>query len=312
MYGSNIARLLLSAMVLCPLFTTGQESIMNSRLEVYSMEFNERQLIYMEEAHFEAPNWSSDGPHFIINQDGLLYKISLDGQSKELIPTGDLQNCNNDHGLTMDGRLLAISNNDPSDNAPYGSSRIYVMEMPNGKPELITKKWPSYWHGWSPDGQTIVYTAYRNGDFDIYKMDLQTRQEVQLTSSKGLDDGPDYSPDGNYIYYNSMKSGSMQVWRMNTDGSDKVQITDDDYSNWFPHPSPDGKYLVILTYLKDQGDRHPPLKDVALRLVDLKDSSIRTLCSFTGGQGTINVPSWSPDGSKFAFVSYNSKKNDNE
>ena len=290
----------------------GQDNNLISKLEVFSLEFNKRMVMYSEDAHFEAPNWSRDGQYFIINQDGLLYSITLDGKSKKLIPTGNLANCNNDHGLTLNGKMLAISNNDPLEPAKYGSSRIYIMEMPDGDPELVTPKWPSYWHGWSPDGKTLVYTAHRKGEFDIYKMNIQTREEIRLTDSKGLDDGPDYSVDGKYIYYNSIRAGSMQIWRMDADGRNHIQITDDEFSNWFPHPSPDGRFIVFLTYLEDQGDRHPPMKDVALRLYDLKNSTIRTLCEFKGGQGTINVPSWSPDGTKLAFVSYSYKNSINE
>ena len=104
----------------------------------------------------------------------------------------------------------------------------------------------------------------------------------------------------------------MQIWRMDANGRNHIQLTDDKYSNWFPHPSPDGRFIVFLTYLEDQGDGHPPMKDVALRLYDLNNETIKTLCEFTGGQGTINVHSWSPDGIKLAFVSYSNKISKNE
>lgn len=91
---------------------------------------------------------------------------------------------------------------------------------------------------------------------------------------------------------------------MNTDGSNKEQLTNDAYSKWFPHPFPDGKYLAFLSYLEDQGQNHHALKKVSPRLYNLQDKNIITLCSFTGGQGTLNVPSWSPDSKKFAFVYY--------
>jgi Tol biopolymer transport system component len=281
-----------------------QSTVMKSRLETYTIATGQRSLIIEEAAHFEAPNWSHDGQYLIINQEGLLYKLSLDSKMKEEIYTGFARHCNNDHGISADGEVLAISNNDPVKEAPYGSSRIYILPVSGGEPTLITKEMPSYWHGWAPDGNSVVYTAFRDGDYNIYSIGIKEGAEVKLTDAPGLDDGPEYSPDGAYIYYNSFSSGRMELWRMKPDGSQKEQLTEDPYSNWFPHPSPDGNFLVFISYLEDQGQAHPPLKEVALRLYDLRDSSIRTLCTFIGGQGTINVPSWSPDSSKFAFVSY--------
>ena len=285
-----------------------QKGTMISRLETFDITTNERSLIREENEHFEAPNWSTDGSYFIINQDGLLYKISGNGSEKELIPTSFARQCNNDHGISPDGTLLAISNNDLLEGATGGTSRIYVLPVEGGEPKLITEKMPSYWHGWSPDGKKVVYTALRNGEYDIYQIALKDTIEVQLTNAPGLDDGPEYSPDGKYIYYNSFQSGVMELWRMNPDGTKKEQLTNDVYSNWFPHPSPDGKYLAFLSYLEDQGQNHPALKKVSLRLYNLQDRTIRALCSFTGGQGTINVPSWAPDSKKFAFVSYQNNK----
>ncbi len=285
----------------------GQNESIISNLEVFSLETSKNTVVYTEDAHFEAPNWSPDGRSIIINQDGLLYKVNLGDNSKQKIRTGLLKNCNNDHGISSDGKWLAISNNDPIPGESNGTSRIYVMPFPQGEPELITSLYPSYWHGWSPDGRHLLYTALRKGDYDIYMIERTGGDEVQLTAEAGLDDGPEFSADGKHIYYNSFSSGKMEIWRMNVDGTNKTQLTDDKYSNWFPHPSPDGKYLVFLSYLEDQGEGHPPMKKVSLRLYDIKEKSIRTLCSFTGGQGSINVPSWSSDSSKFAFVSYSTK-----
>ncbi|MEN8798040.1 MAG: DUF5050 domain-containing protein [Flavobacteriaceae bacterium] len=291
-------------MAFTPAFVPAQDTSVSSKLEVYSLESSKRLVIYEEQAHFEAPNWSPDGQFFVINQEGLLYKISLDGSIKTLIDSSPLEHCNNDHGISTDGKWLAISNNDDLQPNTHGTSRIYTMPLKGGRPKLITPNWPSYWHGWSPDGQTLVYTANRRGDFDIYSININGGKEKRLTTAKGLDDGPDYAADGSSIYYNSFQTGTMEIWRMNSDGTGKEQLTKDRFSNWFPHPSPDGQYLVFLTYLEDQGDQHPAMKDVALRLMDLKTNDIRTLCNFTGGQGTINVPSWSPDSSKIAFISY--------
>ncbi len=303
---TNFTRTVLTfkIILLLSLGMTAQEYTVIATLETYHIETGKRTVIRKESAHFEAPNWSADGRYFIINQEGLLYTVSLDGKTKKLLPTGNLARCNNDHGISFDGKMLAISNNDTINGNASGNSRIYTMPLGGGTPKRITPLAPSYWHGWSPDGAYLVYTAKRNGNFDIYRIPSEGGEEVRLTDGVGLDDGPEYAPDGQYIYYNSMQSGKMEIWRMRADGSKKEQLTKDAFSNWFAHPSPDGTQFVYIAYLEDQGDRHPPMKQVALRLYNLTDGSIKTLCKFTGGQGSINVPSWSPDGKQFAFVSY--------
>lgn len=275
-----------------------------SSLEVYSIIDSSRTLIHKEKGHFEAPNWHPDGKNLIINQQGLLYSVSLNGNSKTLIPTPGLDRLNNDHGPSPDGHWLAVSNNDDIPGSDMGTSRIYIVPIHGGKPELVTREMPSYWHGWSPDGKKLVYTAARDGVFDIYEIDILSKTEVRITENPTLDDGPEYSPDGNYLYFNSYRSGSMEIWRRNSTSGELEQLTSDAFSNWFPHPSPDGRYVVYLSYVEDQGQGHPPMKQVLLRLLDLKSMNIKTLCSFTGGQGSINVPSWAADSSKFAFVSY--------
>ena len=151
----------------------------------------------------------------------------------------------------------------------------------------------------------MVYCASRNGNFDIYAMSTNGGEEIRLTTHESLDDGPEYSPDGKYIYINSYRSGMMQIWRMKADGSEPEQMTFDAYSNWFAHIAPNNKVATIITYVEDQKQGHPFGHQVKLRLLDLKTKKVKDLTeAFYGGQGTINVPSWSPDGKKFAYVRY--------
>jgi len=190
------------------------------------------------------------------------------------------------------------------------ASRVYrvpVTGVPNGGPTpvRVTPEAPSFWHGWSPDGRTLAYVGRRGGEWDVYTIPAAGGAERRLTTCPGLDDGPDYAPGGEWIYYNSVCSGTMQIWRVRPDGRGAEQLTRDAYSNWFPHPSPDGRWVVYLAYLEDQGDRHPFGRQVKLRLMDRRDGSVRDLTApFFGGQGTLNVPSWSPDGRRVAFVAY--------
>jgi len=196
---------------------------------------------------------------------------------------------------------VAISHHAVEDS---GASIVYTVAATGGTPKRVTAKGPSYLHGWSPDGRWLVYTGQRNNDFDVYKISTNGGDETRLTSAPGLDDGPEYTPDGAYIYFNSARSGRMQIWRMRPDGSAQEQITNDGFNNWFPHISPDGKRIVYISFPPDvAADDHPFYKHVLLRLMPIGGGPSRVIAYVYGGQGTINVPSWSPDGKRLAFVS---------
>jgi len=273
-------------------------SELESTLETINIESKDRRVVFTADKHFEAPNWSKDGKYFLFNSDGHIFRLPVSGGEPEEINTGSAVKCNNDHGISPDGTQLAIS--DQSEN---GKSIIYTLLIEGGTPKRITENSPSYWHGWSPDGKTLAFCGERDGEFDIYTIPAGGGEETKLTTAKGLDDGPDYSPDGKYIYFNSTRTGTMQIWRMKTDGSEQTQITSDEYNNWFAHPSPDGKWIVFLSYEKDVKG-HPPNKDVMLRMMPAGGGEIQVLAKLFGGQGTVNVPPWSPDSQNIAFVSY--------
>ena len=255
--------------------------------------------------HVEAPNWHPDN-YLIVNSYGKLYTLDLATRKMELLPSGFATSCNNDHGISPDNKWLAISHADASDPSPKPyKSIIYVMPIKGGEPRRVTKEVMSFWHGWSPDGKTLAYCAERKGNYDVYTISVNGGEETRLTSTEGLDDGPDYSPDGRYIYFNSFRTGRMQIWRMRADGSQPEQMTFDERSNWFAHPSPDNKSIVYISYTSDEKQAHPFGRNVQLRLMDLKTRKIKDITPvFFGGQGTINVPSWSTDSRKVAFVSY--------
>jgi TolB protein len=276
-----------------------KQAILESTLETIAISSKDRRVVYTKRAHFEAPNWSRDGKYFLFNQGGRMYKLPVAGGEPQLLDTGFAIRCNNDHGISPDGTLLAISDQSQEQRR----SLIYVLPIAGGAPRRITQVAPSYWHGWSPDGRTLAYCAERDGDYNIYTVPLEGGEEKRLTTAKGLDDGPDYSHDGQYIYFNSERTGLMQIWRMKADGGEQTQITSDEYNNWFAHPSPDGKWIVFLSYEKDVKG-HPANKDVMLRLMPVGGGEIQVLAKLFGGQGTINVPSWSPDSRQVAFVSY--------
>jgi TolB protein len=270
-----------------------------SVLETVPIDSGDRTAVYISSGRFEAPNWTRDGKDFLFNREGKILRLAVSGGKPQTLDTGFADKCNNDHGISPDSTLLAISDQSQEEH----KSIVYVVPMGGGTPRRLTKNSPSYWHGWSPDGKTLAFVGQRNGDFDIYTIPVAGGDETRLTTAPGLDDGPEYSPDGQYIYFNSERTGHMQIWRMKADGSEQTQVFSDDLNNWFPHISPDGKYMVFLSF-DDSVVGHPENKDVMLRLMTLSDGKIKILAKLFGGQGTNNVPSWSPDSKQLAFVSY--------
>ena len=275
-----------------------------SRLEILNVNTGHRTVVHTVSDSMQAPNWTPDGKSLIYNRNGKLYRFQLADRSVTEINTDFATRNNNDHVLSFDGKRLGISHHSTEHG---GKSMIYSMPIGGGKPKLLTTAGPSYLHGWSPDGRFLVFTGQRNDELDIYKISSDGGDEVRLTTAKGVDDGSEYTPDGKFIVFNSTRTGKMQLWKMNTDGSAQTRITDDRFNNWFPHVSPDGKSLVYLSFMEDvEPTDHPFYKPVYLRQQPIEGGPSRIIAYLYGGQGTINVNSWSPDNQHVAFVS-NSK-----
>lgn len=240
--------------------------------------------------------------------DGLLYTIPRDGGEIEKVNTGSANRLNNDHCISFDGKMLGISHDDGK------GSNVFILPIEGGIPKAVTSEAPSYLHGWAPNNKEVVYVAQRDGSeiYNIYKKLIKGGKEVKLTDKKKREhvDGCEYSPNGKYIYYNGSKNGgTMQLWRMKPDGSEKEQLTFDEYNDWFPHISPDGKWIAFISFEPDiELNSHPSYKQVMLRLMPVSGGAPRVIAYLYGGQGTINVNSWSPDSKHISFVSNSGKK----
>lgn len=282
---------------------TPYRDYIGSNLELMDVTTGHREIIYKSAHSIQAPNWTVDGKKLIYNSKGHLYQYALADGTITPLNTGFAVHNNNDHVLTFDGSLLGISNHNQEDE---GTSALYYLPAEGDSlPIRVTQPGvgASYFHGWSPDNKKMVFTGNRNGAYNIYTVDIENGKEKQLTDLPTLDDGPEYSADGKYIFFNSVRTGTMQLWRMKANGKDQTQLTFDDYNDWFPHVSPDQKWILFISFPKDiDPSSHPFYKHCMLRIMPYAGGTPKVLTHLYGGQGTINVPSWSPDSKKVAFV----------
>ncbi|MAE84848.1 MAG: biopolymer transporter TolR [Flammeovirgaceae bacterium] len=274
---------------------------LGSNLEVMDIQTGLRTILMQDQGSIQAPNWTVDGQTLIYNKEGLLYNFDLTAQQSSILPTDFANRNNNDHVLTFDGQTLGISHHSSDDD---GVSIVYYLPVKGGIPVRVTPEGPSYFHGWSPDGNTLIYTGGRNNIYNIYSIAKSGGKETRLTNENTLDDGPEYHPSGKHIYFNSNRTGTMQLWRMDANGKNQTQLTFDKLNDWFPHISPDGKSIVFISFPADiPSGEHPFYKHVYIRQMPIEGGPIKIVAYVYGGQGTMNVPSWSPDGSKISFIS---------
>lgn len=287
-----------------------QKSNRVSRLATIGIDGSDKRVIYQVNESIEAPNWSPDGKWLVINSKGALLRIPADGSAKpEVIPTGDVTGANNDHVLSPDGKTIYFS----------AQSHLFAVPFDGGQPRRISNDQPPerrfkyFLHGVSPDEKTLAYAGVENesgnpwGRIDLWTIPVAGGPDTRLTNTPAPDDGPEYSADGQWIYFNSELNakvpGHAQCYRMKLDGTGIEQLTHDERVNWFPHISPDGKWVVYISFPPGTV-KHPADKDVILRRMRPDGSEQGDIIAFNGGQGTINVNSWSPDSKRFAFVMY--------
>lgn len=306
-------RIIPAAVLAFAVFSQTAAQRYRSKITVFDFAARTTRTVYEADQVIEAPNWSRDGKFLLVNTNGNLYRLPVSGPAElQQIPLGDgSYRCNNDHDFSFDGKLLAFSASSTSSRV----SQVYVANADGSNVRLLTPSpFPSYFHGWSPDGRWLAFVGQREGKYELFRVPVDGGPEQRLTSAGAYDDGPEYTPDGKWIYFNSNRSGVWEIWRIPSDGGGPndaraERITTDDPEDWFPHISPDGRWMVWLAFPKGTPGHNDKMAGMTLRAMPvpgdkLAPAKIETLTTFFGGQGTINVNSWSPDSRQFAYVVY--------
>lgn len=267
----------------------------------------DRTLVYASDTLLlEAPNWAPDGAGLLLNGAGLLWRLDLEPEiSLAQVEIADLPPINNDHVVDAPRGLIYLSAND---------GHLYVAQVDGGAATRITHDSTRhhYLHGVSPDGTTLAFVDLPNDDFSaagrLALIPVTGGQTSYPEAGARHLDGPEYSLDGAWIYLNTeefgVRPGHAQLARVPAAGGELQQLVTSETVDWFPHLSPDGRHATYLSFPTGTLG-HPADLDVELHLVSTTDWT-RPLLSIPlfGGQGTINVNSWSPDGRRFGYVAY--------
>lgn len=288
---------------------------------IYNVQKKATTTLFTIEGEWHAPNWTRDGKYIVSDMGGKLYRIPVSGANKgkpEKIYASPNLLLTNDHALSWDGKQIAITGIPlpmPAHNRSVETihNPIFIMNLDGSAAHQIHLGWM---HGWAPDDKYVVYAQYVGDNADIYRVDANGSGQLRMTTSKALDDGPEYSADGKWVYFCSNRSGKWDAWRMPADGAgpdDKLaeRITHGtDTQDWFPHISPNGEWLYTLSYPMDHPDHDYIGDGIKIKLLRLrngvaaKGAELTTVSTFFGGQGSGNTGGWAPDSKKFTWTEY--------
>lgn len=286
------------------------------RVHVHEVTTGDDAVIHQDErVLFEAPNWSPDGKHLLLNGDGVLWSIDVEhaaqAERRPVPVTIDrLPEINNDHVPSPDGACMYLSASDGHiHRAGIRASAGGVIAT--GQAEPITQDDALHFlHGVSPDGERLAYVRMprTGGPGRLAVVPASGGESALINTGPGHIDGPEWSPDGEWIFLNTERwaerPGHAQIARVQESGGEMERLVTSDTADWFPHLSPDGARAVYLEFPPGT-EGHPENRPVTLVVVATRDwSTPLERIPLFGGQGTINVNSWSPDSTRFAYVSY--------
>jgi TolB protein len=280
-----------------------------STLETVKVASTDRRVAYTAAERFAAPNWSHNGTAIVFAHGGTLQRFGLDpapypSLNVQAVMTARPTPLRTDapaplsdhHGFSPDGTELAVSATDG------GVSHVYVLAADDSSIHKVATGSSAVWNSWSPDGRTLALSEQRGGESKICTLPAQGGAETCPPHQQGRNENADFSTDGEWIYFGSDRTGAMQLWRMHPDGSAQEQLLTESGDDLSPHPSPDGKWLVYIAF--PNGAPAHAEQVAELRLLSLSDRKSHLLATLLAGPGTILSPSWSPDSTRVAFVSY--------
>jgi Tol biopolymer transport system component len=266
-----------------------------------------------------------------------IFIMNLDGSDKKMVSTGNGRTtCS--YFLPSDQDIIYSSTHLADDDCPPPPdfSKGYVWKLYesfdifSAKADGSDVKRLTFTDGYdaeatvSPKGDKIVFTSLRDGDPEIYLMDLDGKNQKRLTFEKGYDGGPFFSQDGSKIvfrasrpktekelddYNDLVKNGlvrpsALEIYVMDADGTNMRQVTNFGKASFGPFFHPNMEKIIFSSNINSDSGRNFDLYTINIDGTDLEQITFNK--SFDG------FPVFTKDGKKLIFASnrFNKKKGD--
>lgn len=261
----------------------------------------------------DMPIWSPDGNSiaFFSDRGGNpdIYIMEPDGSQVEQLTRDTFASLyftkspdDRNPSWSPDGNQIAFESGRNNLKVTYVDHDIYVMSADGSSVQRLTNDGADETRPrWSPDGNSIVYVKkdylsaqglVENSAWDIYVMNVDGTQQMQLTHDLANELEPSWSPDGTRVAFISDRNGqNFDIYVMNADGSNVMQLTDDSANEFGPVWSPDGTQIVFSS------DRNG---NVQLFMISIDGSNLVQLTKDTSNSAYAD---WSPDGTHIVFES---------
>ncbi len=209
---------------------------------------------------------------YIMNADGTNQKLLLE-YGKPGIPS-----------CSPDGRRVLTDDD----------GNIYIFNLDGTWLSILLEGRKAHEPAWSPDGTKIAFQSWEHDPSEIYVMDIDGCNLVQLTDNTYYDDYPRWSPDGQQIVFISERDGDNDIYIMNADGSDQQLLANTPNKELYPQWSPDGAEILFQSHTVGG-------QNWGIYVMNADGSDIRALRQ--SSTYSSHLPYWSPDGSKIVFNS---------
>ena len=211
--------------------------VVSAQICMYSLDLGKPVSFARFRGTNNSPSWSPDGSQVMFSSsmqggDSALYVTDASGNRPKRLTFNSRGADTSPAWNPKTGQLVAFV----SDRG--GTPQLYLMNADGTNTQKLDLPDMGYVidPAWSPNGQLLAFSWRRpSGNYDIYIMDVASRQIRELTRDQGRNERPCWAPDGRHLVFESTRTGTRQIWTMLADGTQPHQLTNSGHNespNW--------------------------------------------------------------------------------